>query len=256
MPRPYNNARNRRRAAYLAAKSSIRGGYITGRRKGYRTVARSRGPMATGEMKYYDSSLLAGNVQFSTDWTGTELDPSTTSCLFVPGQGSQINQRIGRKVKVMKLKMRGVITCVSQSDQTGADSASLIRLVVVQDTQTNGTQMQGENVFGELSVDTNSAVTWFSNPDNFGRFKILKDKMFNLENPSMAYDGTNIEQSGLARYFKFNINFKKPVVVNFNATNGGTVADIVDNSFHVIAVATATGIAPTLSYMCRVSYKE
>lgn len=230
--------------------------YRARRRAGYSTVARTKGPLAVGEMKYFDSSKVATSVAASTDWTGTEYDPTTENCLFVPQQGSALNQRIGRKVKVMKIKVRGFIQCAAQVDQTAADNPAVMRLCLVMDTQTNGTQMQGENVFGELSTNTNSAVTWFQNPDNFGRFRILKDKFFTLQNPNMVYDGTNIEQAGVARPFKINITFKTPIVVNFNATNGGSVADIIDNSFHIICNTSAAALTPQIYYMCRVAYKE
>jgi len=52
------------------------------------------------------------------------------------------------------------------------------------------------------------------------------------------------------------VNFKTPVKVQFNATNGGTVAVIVDNSFHIICGASNITYAPTISYYCRVAYKE
>ena len=72
----------------------------------------------------------------------------------------------------------------------------------------------------------------------------------------MTYDGTNVEQAGLSKPFKFNITFKKPINVRFNNTNGGTIADIVDNSLHLIALTDNDNLAPAISYYSRVDYKE
>jgi len=49
------------------------------------------------------------------------------------------------------------------------------------------------------------------------------------------------------------------VKVQFNATNGGTVADIVDNSFHIICASTldvTSNQVPLINYYSRVAYKE
>lgn len=120
--------------------------------------------------------------------------------------------------------------------------------------QTNATQAQGEQLMG---TDTGfGAIDAFQNPDNFGRFKVWKDKTYVMGDQSAVYDGTNMEFFGQMRQFKWNIKFKKPIVVNFNATNGGTVADIVDNSFHLIAVSTSALQGVNINYVCRVPFYE
>jgi len=85
---------------------------------------------------------------------------------------------------------------------------------------------------------------------------VLKDKIFIHQNPNMSYDGTNVEQAGLIKHFKWTIKFHVPVEIRFNNTNGGTIADIIDNSFHLIGTSTSIDLGPTLTYSCRVCYKE
>ena len=208
-------------------------------------------------MKYFDTELALTALTASTDWTGTEFDPTTFNTLFVPVVGAGINQRIGKGAKVYKIKIRGSIVCASQVDQTSADSGTQIRLLLVQDKQTNATQAQGEQVMTDPTAASAAvAVNSFQNIDNFGRFRVLKDKTIILDNSNLSWDGTNMEQAGQVRTFKINIRFKVPVSVRFNATNGGTVADIVDNSFHIIANASSTGLAPNITYQSRVCFKE
>jgi len=238
-----------------------------GSRKGYKTVARTRGVYATGEMKYFDTRLEATAIASAAAWTGTELDPTATVestpvatplCLAAPVVGSAINQRIGREIKVHKIKMRFNVNAPAQAGISAADPGSNIRIQLVQDTQTNSTQMQGEQLM-TATADINSAMLGYQSLNNFGRFRVIKDKFLTLNNPAIANDTGatgGVVQQGLIKTFKFSINFKKPIPVRFNATNGGTVADIVDNSFHIIANTNATGLAPTLSYFCRVAYKE
>lgn len=236
-------------------------------RTGYSTVPRTRGVYAKGEMKYYDTERAVVAISSSADWTGTEYDPNTTNeaspvsnplGLFQPKVGSGINQRIGKSCKLMSLKIRGAVTCAKQGDQTATDNPTIVRIALVWDQQTNSSQCQGEQVFTDPTTAAASmAIHAYQNIDNFGRFRVLKDKMLTIQNPNAAYDGTNVEQQGLTRLFKMNIKFgKEGIPVRFNATNGGTVADVVDNSFHIIANANDTDLVPTITYYCRACYKE
>lgn len=227
-------------------------------RSGFSSVARTRGAAVQGEMKYFDTLLTATSLVASADWTATEFDSTTTGTFFCPSVGAAVNQRIGKSAKVMKLKIHGAINVAAQTDQTAADSACQVRMLLVQDTQTNSTQMQGEQVMTPPATATALlAVNSFQNIDNFGRFKVLKDKTFTIQNPNFSWDGTNIEQTGLIKPFKFSVNFSKnPVVVRFNNTNGGTFADIIDNSFHLLVNISNAGLVPTINWQCRTCFKE
>ncbi len=226
-------------------------------RGGYTTVPRTRGVYAKGENKIFDAGKALTAVVASADWTGTEEDPTTLNCLFVPTQGSQINQRIGRKVTLRKIKVKGFLNVAAQSAQSAGDTSALTRIVLYQDKQTNASFAQGENVFGELAGVNPQAIDWFQNPDNFGRFNVLKDKTFRFGNPNIANNtgaAGGIIQQGMSLPFKFNLNFPKGIEINFNATNGGSVADIVDNSFHILAICINVDMAPNITYACRCTY--
>jgi len=208
-----------------------------------------------GEMKYFTTELAATAIPSVAAWTGTEFDPTTFNTLCVPIVGAAINERIGKQIKILKIKVNGLITVAPQADATATDAGTKIRLILYQDKQTNSAQAQGEQVMTP-STNASNAPNVFQNIDNFGRFQVLKDKTILMDSPSISYDGTNIEQSGLVRNFKFSIKFKEPVAVRFNATNGGSVADIVDNSFHIIANSSSASLVAGIQYVSRVCYKE
>jgi len=239
-------------------------------RKGYTSVARSRGAAVTGEMKYFDCELGASGISATTTtWVaGTRLDPSTTIDLgsaavatplnlCSPIVGAALNQRVGRRISVMKVKVRGQVAIAQQAAQAAADSACQVRIILVQDMQTNAAQLTAAGLFNDAGTAA-TTLNSFQNPNNFGRFRVLKDKIFTLSNLNLAGSPTaaDVVQASARRNFKFNVNFKKPVEVHFNATNGGTVADIVDNSFHILAAVDSTAYAPTLAYYSRVCYKD
>jgi len=120
------------------------------------------------------------------------------------------------------------------------------------DKQTNGATMNSEDLI--TSASGVPGTFQFQNTSNFGRFQILKDKIITFPPFPIAANGGNLFQSGNSRYFKIKYTFKTPLKVNFNSTNGGTVADIVDNSFHLLAGKYNVDTTVTLDYQVRVGF--
>lgn len=240
------------------------------RRPGYSSVARTRGAAVSGEMKYFDTDLQSTALAAcTTTWVaGTLTNPSSTinlgdaavatpNCLFAPKVSASLNGRIGRKVRVYRIKVHGFIIMAAQAAQAAADTPTVVRLMLVMDKQTNAAAMTAAQLMNDAD-NSNATVLSFQNPNNFGRFKVLKEKWFDLGNMNMAGSPTtgDVIQAGTVRKFKLTYKFRTPLLVNFNATNGGTVADIVDNSFHIVCGANNISYAPTISYYSRVCYKE
>lgn len=226
-------------------------------RQGYYTVARTRGVYAKGEMKYYDSGKASSLITPSADWTGTEYDPATRDTLCCPKQGPAINQRIGREINIHKIKVRGSILCQYRYNQVfdSVFSAPIVRLVLYVDNQTNSAQSQGEQVFSGNGISP--SVFAYQNIDNFGRFKVLKDKLLCPPVNSANYPASDKLDTPPSRIpFKWNINLKTPIKVRFNNTDGETVADIVDNSLHIIANCAGTTPPVYIQYTSRVCYKD
>ncbi len=219
-------------------------------------MPRTPGALVLGETKVSDQFLAASSITASSDWTGTEHDPATTNCLFAPAPGTAINQRVGREVVIKKVKIRGFIQCASQTNQTSSDNAAQCRVMLVKDKQTNGTQMQGEQLMSTPTATAINTLLGFQSTANFGRFDVLKDKFIKLQDPNFSWDGTNMEQHGIVQWFKMNWRPRGGLKVRFNATGGSTVADIVDNSLHIVAQASNVALAPSLSYNCRVTYAD
>lgn len=217
-----------------------------------------RAPRLALERKYFDEERAAtAIVAAAADWTGSEADPAAVNTLFAPVTGADINNRIGRKVDVMNLRLNLVVNIPAQTAQTTTDTAGVVRIVLVQDMQSNAAQLNGEDVLS--SGDATQAVNMFRNTAFLSRFRILKDKIVSMQDPNMVNVGatpTTFEQNGLVRRLKMAVKFHKPVRVTFNSTNGGTIADIVDNSFHVLAIVNSGTLAPTLAYKCRTTFVD
>lgn len=207
--------------------------------------------MATGEMKYFDSTIAQTAIQTNATWASAEMDPSTG--IFAPTVGSTINQRIGRKVHVKSLRIRGTVGTAPTT--TGATYPPCqVRLLLVQDTQTNATQLNSEDVMQAPATATAlAAVNSRQALTQLGRFRVLKDKTIVLQDPNFVSSA----QPGapLLRTFKFNVKLKNQIVT-FNSTNGGSIGDVVDNSWHILVLASDIGMVPFIQYEARVTFKE
>ncbi len=233
---------------------------VTYNRKGpnyYGTVPRTRGVYGSGETKYFDSERTTTVLNQSDNWTDTEFNPTGLNCLFAPTEGAAINERIGREVRVIKIKIRGTITTDPINSATAAPDSSCVRVLLVMDTQTNGTTMQGEQMYS-TALSPKDGFQTFQNIDNFGRFRVLKEKMVDIGNPNQSLDIAtgNFHINGLCRRFKMTHKFLTTQSVRFNQVGTENVSSIIDNSFHVLANMAGEFLVPLISYNCRVTYKE
>jgi len=130
-------------------RSSSRSRSRSHSRKGYGSVARSRGAAVTGEMKYFDCAYTGtAMVPVTTTWGPTTIiDPTSTinlgdaavatpGCLFAPKPTASLNGRIGRKVAVYSIKVRGqIFGPVTQLSNT-INRGTTARVMLVLDQQT------------------------------------------------------------------------------------------------------------------------
>jgi len=231
-------------------------------------VQRSPGGQIVADNHYFDGQTIQTGLPINPitiSWAGCEADAYSgagtgtlsMNCLFAPLMGDDIQNRQGRKVFVQTIRIRGYISIPPQATQATADSACRVRLILYHDKQTNAASTGSENVIG--SGYQVPVLEQFQNLLNIGRFNVLKDKSFLLQRPSIANDTGatgGLVQSGLKQLFKFTV--KPNMWVNYNATNGGTVADVIDNSWHMIAAADTGGgvnMTPTLYYKVRTVFK-
>lgn len=242
---------------YLARKVNPKG-YPSYVRYSRPYVPRTPGGIIVSESRYFDSRLNGTVLNEGNSWADTELDPATLNTIFAPTQGNDINSRQGRQVSVYKIALRGFIRASLLQDQADVLAAPLVRLILYIDTQTNAAQAQGENVM-QAPQDGSPEMTslTFQNTANFGRFRILRDKIIRPRDMSVGTDGASTMSECSADVpFKMMVRFKKPIVVHFNSTNGGTVADIIDNSFHLIGCKNSAVQATAIYYAARTYYKD
>lgn len=221
------------------------------------TPLRRRRPMnlRTGgflgiEKKFFDSGAVVA-LTSPTDATGGEVDPASYDCLNCVPQGDGESERDGRQISMSRIFIHGTITCAPQINQTAIDRGSTNTIWLVLDTQTNGAQLDSEDVLTQ-SANAEIAPLCFRNLQYSKRFRILARKTVTIPPPPVSWDGTNIEQGGYSKYFSMQANLRG-MKVNFSNTSA-VVASITDNSLHVIAFTNNTTMAPTINYFARLRY--
>lgn len=179
------------------------------------------------ETKYFDTSfsLLAPNGQ---TWAGSEVactnfiagDGTTTSAytasaLIPSAQGTGYGQVIGNKYQLRKIRIKGQIVPAVASDAADVPTAAFTRIVLVLDTQPNGTQAQGEDIFNDLGSTSASNYSFVAMGKGAGgRYQILKDKIFKNDPVVAGTDGAStLSTVRGGNIFKMNYNFRDPYMV-------------------------------------------
>lgn len=223
------------------------------RPQSFRAVSNARiGGFIGLENKFYDTSLAASALTTPGDAAGGEHDPSATIVLNSVIQGNGESNRDGRNIKMNSVHLNGLVSVAAQINKTAADAGSIVTIALVLDQQTNGATIASENVYKNQSASGTLAASPFRNLEFVKRFKILKTIHVTMPPVPISYDGTNIEQAGQQKPWRMNVQLGG-MVTNYSGTTE-TVANIVDNSLHVVAFCSNLDQVPLLYYNARLRF--
>lgn len=205
------------------------------------------------ELKFYDSSLVNSSLITNTDGSGGEHDPSATVLLNTVVQGDGEQNRDGRKIVMRSVHVTGQITCASQANQSAADNGAFIFIALVLDKRTNGATIVSENVFVNPGTDALTGCSLLRNLKFITRYDVLGTIKLNMDNVNLTFSGNTdqMEQSGLIRSWQIYRKLNLPVIFSDTAE---TVANITDNSLHILAWTTSATMVPVLSYNSRIRF--
>jgi len=224
------------------------------------------------ETKYFDTTFSA-TVASSADWTGTEvpmtsyinadgstLSSYTDSALIPSAVGAGYGQVIGNKYLLKHIRVRGELQPQVAADQADVPLMATVRIVLVQDTQPNGAQAQGEDVLTDLGSAAQCNYSFLAMAaGSGGRFRILKEKVFRLQPAASGTDGTNtnsVVRSGAT--FSLSYSPKKPIqCVIKSGSSTPTVASLSHQNVFMLAHASlATGGTVSIVGASRAYYTD
>lgn len=242
------------------------------RLRGARRLRRRRYayPSIKQEPKWFDVSRTLSSIPIPyANTAGLELDPTAhtggvatpaMACFNCPLVGDGQNNRDGRKIVVTSLEVKGfvIVPSVGNGVAGALPRPVSIWVALVIDTQTNGVQLNSEDVYvynNIVNIDGQDSCQPFKNLLFGNRFRTLRmwtmtinDRMTVLEN-----DNT-VDSQSVRRPFHYYKKLKLPV--DFNAGTSADVANIIDNSIHLIAGASPylAGGSPQITYSGRIRF--
>lgn len=179
--------------------------------------------------------FLPFNAEYKRITSETTSNPSTTPVIGLKNaisQGDDANQRVGRSIRMTSLQVNQTLTKHASATQTFVRGYFLI------DTQANATVMSDSD-FHSTGFDINS----FPNPDYQGRFRVLKQYRATL----------TTDKPVSVRSFRVPIP-RRLGRVEYNGTNGGTIADINKSALYHINVSSESTNTPTVVTNSRILF--
>ncbi len=199
------------------------------------------------EKKFLD--LTVGTDALVNSTSGAEIDPaSSVNCLNAVALGDTESSRDGRQVKSLSVHVRGYVIRTALIAETVPPAGRTVTLYLIHDKQTNGAQFNSEDVFINTGTEVALISKPFRNLQFIKRFAILGTAHMDFGRAPFTNEdtGANYDTGGDIQSFEFNATLNH--VVNYKGTTA-VVASIVDNSYHMMGIASGSGF--TVHYNSR-----
>lgn len=210
------------------------------------------------EVKFYDQAATNQAPSNSATMTTGDIDPATDS-LNCPPVGNNQSSRIGRKINMKSLTVKGIIKWRSHTTDQTPVFIPPVMIAIVLDTQNNSsTGLTTQNVFTNPGSSTSLCCNPLRNLEYTNRYRVLWKKVFQRTMPSAVQSGTpdTFPHSGIQVPFNIYLNLKDMPVL-FNAESEDST-DIVDNCLHIVSFAdngTASGeVDVDIDYISRLRF--
>lgn len=265
----------RRHTAYMG-RAGLPARFTAARSRGYPAVGASiraaayAAASSAKETKYFDVGINTNVTWAGTDWSGSEVPADnyvnssgaaaayTDSALIPSANGSGYGQVDGNKYDLKAIRIRGSLKASVLSDQADMPQAVQVRLLLVEDSQPNGAQAQGEDVLQDIGEAAENLYSFLRIPNGLGRFRIIKDKMVTLQVSAAGTDGAST--NSVAFYTSmFKMNAKPNCTVTIKSGNAApTVAGLINKNYFLLlaGVAGAAASAVTITGASRAYYKD
>ncbi len=203
---------------------------------------RQRTRMIKPEVKFIDG--VVGQAVVASDGLSHPLVPIAA--------GTGRSDRIGRKIIVTSLHIKGYLRLEPGNVGTVDDTAIQCRALIIRDKQWNNTPGQGEpNDFLENYGNDNIRPLGFRNLSNINRYTFLADKRFML---TTLIRGS--QQFGIVKVpFEFHVDCDIPIEYS---AGGSTGQDITSNNinFWLFSEQTQGQSEITATYITRTRYVD
>lgn len=193
------------------------------------------------ELKFYDSHHHNLGISAATNG-GTPINVTGIE------QGTGESQRLGRKVVLRSIEFH--LTFHWQPGQVAAVAYNRIRMLVLVDKQTNGAIFQHSDIFETNEMDA------FYNLVNQGRFRIMKDSIYNFNvRAQMPSDVNVIPNEFVPAQVTKTMRIKKRLnlPIEYSGTSGAR-SEIRSNNIYLFVIKEFTTTNFNVEFHSRVRY--
>ena len=201
-----------------------------------------RGCVTPAEKKFNDFAWAGSAI--TTSWTGQGHTGGES--LVIIAQGVTESTRVGRKVCVHDINIKGRVSMAAGTTVTGGHNQVHLQLIL--DNQCNGANATMADIYETVA----SGIDSYRNLANQRRFRVLWKKSITLNAP-LAGDGSTQDHPTIIRSFAMHKSCEIPIV--YDATTG-VVGEIQSSNIFLIAVAHQTTAACTLNARGRVRFVD
>lgn len=187
-----------------------------------------RAPMSTRGWRPFTTTNQELKVQDTAPATYQINTTGSITLLAIPITGADYNARIGRKIKLKSIYIRGFGFQESVST-TIISTPNQCRFMLVYDLQPNGAAPSITDILN--TADSTAQL----NLNNRDRFRIISDRIFMLD--ALSYNNTATQSAALGSgRSSFNLRHYQRLNLEmiFNGVNGGTVADIASGALYMV----------------------
>jgi len=230
---PYGGAQKRARTTLVTGYNRATGG-LTAAARG-RSLQRA---VASAVRKTVEKKGVDFPIGSATAIVETLNTNDSTVCLNLVQAGAGSWNRVGRKIQLQSIRIRGVLQwLLDQQTTTQNYIGNVVRMVVIWDKQpSDGTLPAFDQVFGVTGQD-GSETTTYLNPvryDNMDRFSVLRDCVYNFEPPMYNAGGGTINAVIVRKNFDEFIQLKGRETVFSANTSPMTTAGLSTGGLYVI----------------------
>lgn len=160
---------------------------------------------------------------------------STPTRTLISGvtRGDSAVERDGSQITMVNIRFKALLKKHASATNTN------VRLMLVQDSQTNGANFATADLLSDTSADDCLVST--RNLDNMKRFRVLMDRLYHLNDTS---------PSAYITYYK-----DLKIKCRYSG-NAGTIADINDNSIFLVEMSDEATNTPTITYHCNIRFVD
>jgi len=205
------------------------------------------------ESKFWDTSFSRSVLPVNA------ASPSNGNlgCISTVGQGDGPELRKGHQFTITRVELHCYVEVLPTAAMAAPVTGSDVYVALVLDTQTNGAQCLSQDVFKNILGSETGAGEYCQtclhmNLLNEPRFRVLRDYHLSFPPQPLCWNGATYGLNGDNRTFQLDFDCN----IRVHCTSGTTpsIANIVDNSLHVMAFAFTAGEGVAVAFNSRIRF--